>query len=107
MKEDVQKLIENTIKDMLLGNTALTLLFAIPIAFIAKSGLTPSLWILALFVAPSMLAVVVFVVTRIDSYADSFFKSTWAKRSYVVYTLVSTEFMLIYSVLQLGKALTK
>lgn len=39
MNENAMKLVENTIKDMLLGNTAVTFLFAFPIAYIAKHGL--------------------------------------------------------------------
>lgn len=39
MNENVQKLVENTVKDILLGNTALTFLFAVPLAYIIRNGL--------------------------------------------------------------------
>ncbi|ENA1775758.1 TPA: hypothetical protein ACPZRX_001429 [Yersinia enterocolitica] len=105
MKEDTQKLIENTIKDILLGNATLTFLFAIPLAYIVKSGLATGLWGLTLLVAPSMLAVIVFVISRIQSHATIFFKSIWAKWSYVIYALVSAELLLVYSIVQIVKML--
>ncbi|GAB2932172.1 hypothetical protein [Hafnia psychrotolerans] len=107
MKEDTQKLIENTIKDILLGNAALTFLFAIPLAYIVKSGLAVGLWGLTLFVAPPMLVVIVFVICRIQSHASIFFKSIWAKWGYVIYALASAELLVIYSIVQIVKMLLK
>lgn len=107
MIEDAQKLIENSIKDMLLGNAALTFLFAIPLAYIVQSGPTVGLLGLTLFVAPSMLAVIVFVISRIHSYANVYFASKWAKWGYNIYALVSTELLMIYSIAQIIKVLLK
>ncbi|MGA7586034.1 MAG: hypothetical protein WCB03_08400 [Rouxiella badensis] len=107
MKEDTQKLIENTIKDILLGNAALTFLFAIPLAYIVKREPAAGLLGLTLFVAPSMVAVIVFVTSRIQSHAGIFFKSVWAKWGYVIYALVSTELLMLYSIAQIVKMLIK
>ncbi len=107
MKEEAQKLIENTLKDMLLGNTALTFLFAIPIAFIARGGLNAGVWGLTLFVAPSMLVVIVWIICKLQSHALIFFQSIWLRRLYVVYVLISTELLLVYSIFQVVKALVK
>lgn len=107
MKEDIQKLIENTIKDILLGNAVLTFLFALPLAYIVKSGPEIGLLALTLFVAPPMLVVAVFVICRVYSYAHVYFESKWAKWGYIIYTLVSTELLMIYSITQIVKMLLK
>jgi len=107
VKEDTQKLIENTIKDILLGNAALTFLFAFPLTAIAKTGLTVGLWGLTCFVLPGMLATGVWVVARVKSHAYAFFNSEWARVVYVVYALASTEILLVYSIVQIVKTLLK
>lgn len=107
MIEDAQKLIENTIKDIVFSNAALTFLFAIPLAYVVKNGLTTGLLGLTLFLVPSMCAVGFFVVYRIYSYANVYFESKWAKWLYVIYALVSTELLMIYSIAQIVKVLLK
>ncbi|MCL0881401.1 hypothetical protein LXE97_00310 [Escherichia marmotae] len=39
MKDNLAKLIENTLKDILLANAALTFIFAIPMAIISRHGM--------------------------------------------------------------------
>lgn len=99
------KLIENTIKDILLGNTALTLLFALPIAYIVKYGLNSILFVLNGFLAPMLLVVGVWIVSRVQNHASVFFHSKWISSLYVMYVLLSVELVLVYSILQIAKTL--
>lgn len=107
MKENALKLVENTIKDILLGNTAVTFLFALPIAYISKHGLDVVTWGITLFVAPALCVIGTWMVSRIRSHADAFFSSAWLRRGYVVYVLLSTECLIIYSLSQIIKTAIK
>ncbi|MEH5014624.1 hypothetical protein [Phytobacter diazotrophicus] len=107
MNEEAQKLVENTLKDVLLGNTAITFLFAVPLAFIARHGLGAAMWAITLFIAPALCGVGTWIVTRVLNHATAFFKSTWIKRGYVIYVLMSAECLAIYSISQIVKALVK
>lgn len=107
MNEDTQKLIENTIKDVLLGNTAVTFIFALPLSFIAKHGFSVAVWAITLFVAPILYFIGTWIVTRIQFHASAFFISKWARRGFVIYVLISTEFLVIYSIAQVIKTLIK
>lgn len=107
MNENVQKLVENTVKDMLLGNTALTFLFAIPMAYIVKHGLDMGTLLLTLFIAPALCGVGTWIVSRIQHHSSDIFRSKWARRGYVAYVLVSTELLVIYSITQIIKTFIK
>ncbi|AXZ46916.1 hypothetical protein AM363_08095 [Citrobacter freundii] len=107
MNKNVQALVENTVKDILLGNAALTFLFAVPLAYIVKNGLDIGIWLLTLFIAPALCGVGTWIVSRIEYHAKSFFHSRWARRGYVVYVLVSAELLVIYSITQLTRTLIK
>lgn len=107
MNENVQKLVENTVKDILLGNTALTFLFAVPLAYIVRNGLDIGIWLLTLFIAPALCGVGTWIVSRIQHYARDFFHSSWARRSYVAYVLGSAELLVIYSIIQIIRTLIK
>lgn len=107
MNEDAQKLVENTIKDILLGNTALTLIFALPLAYISKHGLDAITWTGTVFIAPALCCVGTWIVSRVDHHATAFFNSKWARRAYVFYVLIAAEFLIVYSVSQIIKSLLK
>lgn len=107
MNENVQKLVENTIKDMLLGNTALTFMFALPLAYISKHGLDAGVWVVTAFVAPGLCCVGTWIVSRIDHHAMALFNSRWARRVYVCYVLMSAEFLIIYSITQIIKSILR
>lgn len=107
MEENVQKLVENTVKDILLGNTALTFLFAVPMAYIVKNGLDIGIWLLTLFIAPALCGVGTWIVSRIQHHASDFFHSKLARRCYVSYVLISAELLVIYSITQIIRTLIK
>ena len=107
MNEEVQKLVENTLKDVLLGNTAITFLFAVPLAYIARNGLGMFIWGITLFIAPALCGVGTWIVSRVLNHANAFFNSLWIKRGYVIYVLMSAECLVIYSISQIVKALVK
>lgn len=107
MKENLDKLIENTLKDILLGNASLTFIFAIPLAIISKHGLSVTIWLMTIFIAPALCAVSTWLVGRIVHHAEAYFQRKWAKRLYVIYTLCSAEFLLVYSISQILKNILK
>ncbi|WP_337029538.1 hypothetical protein [Pantoea sp. USMM079] len=107
VNEEVQKLIENTIKDILLGNTALTFLFAMPLAYISKHGLDVVIWAGTVLIAPALCCVGAWIVSRVYHHATAFFTSKWLKRGYVLYVLISAEFLFIYSLSQIIKTIIK
>ena len=107
MNGSVQKLVENTIKDVVLGNTALTFLFSIPLAYIVKHGLDVGLWLLTIFIAPAIFGVGVWTVSRIKNHASEFIHSKWLRRAYVAYVLISAELLIIYSIVQIVITLIK
>lgn len=107
MKQSLDKLIENTLKDILLGNAALTFIFAIPLAIISKHGLSITIWLMTIFIAPALCAVGAWIVARISHHAEVYFNRKWSKRTYVFYALCSAEFLLIYSISQILKNIIK
>ena len=107
MNEDSQKLIENTIKDILLGNTALTFIFALPLAYISKHGLDAVLWAGTVFIAPALCCVGAWIVSRVNHHATVFFNSKWTRKGFIFYVLISAEFLFIYSVGHIVKSLIK
>jgi len=107
MNEEVQKLVENTLKDVLLGNTVMTFLFAVPLAYIAKNGMGTAIWGITFFIAPALCCVGTWIVSRVLNHANAFFNSRWIRRGYVMYVLISAECLVIYSISQIVKALIK
>ena len=107
MNESLDKLIENTFKDILLGNAVLTFIFAISLAIISKHGLSIIIWLMTIFIAPALCAVGAWLVARIVHHAEAYFQRKWAKRVYVLYTLLSAEFLLVYSIFQILKNILK
>lgn len=107
MKENLDKLIENTLKDILLGNAALTFIFAIPLTIISKNGVSIIIWLMTIFIAPALCAVGTWLVARMMHHAEAYFQRKWAKRLYVSYTLCSAEFLLVYSISQIVKNILK
>ncbi|MBC4396539.1 hypothetical protein AAHT73_20615 [Klebsiella pneumoniae] len=107
MKEKLDKLIENTLKDILLGNAALTFIFAIPLAIISKQGLSTTIWLMTIFIAPALCAVGAWMVARITQHAEVYFNHMWVKKIYVFYALCSAECLLIYSISQILKNIIK
>lgn len=107
MNESTQKIIENTVKDILLGNAALSFLFTVPIAYIFKHGLGVGVWVITLFIAPALCGVGAWTVSRVEHHAGAFFISKWIRRSYVVYVLLFVELMLIYLIYQIIKTIIK
>ena len=105
VKEEVQKLVENTIKDILLGNTALTFLFAMPLAYISKHDLDVVIWAGTVLIAAALCCVGAWIVSRVNHHAAAFFTSNWLRRGYVLYVLISAEFLLIYSLGQIIQTL--
>ncbi|HBC7435778.1 hypothetical protein [Enterobacter bugandensis] len=107
MKQSLDKLIENTLKDILLGNAALTFIFAIPLAIISKYGLSITIWLMTIFIAPALCAVGTWLVARIVHHSEAYFQLKWAKLLYVFYTLSSAESLLVYSISQILKNILK
>lgn len=107
MKQSLDKLIENTLKDILLGNAALTFIFAIPLAIISKYGLSIIIWLMTIFIAPALCAVGTWLVARIVHHSEAYFQLKWAKLLYVFYTLSSAESLLVYSISQILKNILK
>lgn len=107
MKENLEKLLENTLKDILLGNAVLTFIFAMPIAIISKHGLGMTTWLMTAFIAPALCAVGAWLVSRMGHHAEVYFQKEWARRIYVIYVLCSAEFLLVYSITQIIKNLIK
>ncbi|BEH73264.1 hypothetical protein [Edwardsiella tarda] len=107
MKDNLEKLIENTLKDILLANAALTFIFAIPMAIISRYGMGIIIWFITVLIAPALCAVGAWLVSRTSDHAEEFFHRRWAKRIYVFYTLAAAEFLLVYSIAQVMKNLMK
>ncbi|HDV2611657.1 TPA: hypothetical protein RHY84_001330 [Escherichia coli] len=107
MKDNLEKLIENTLKDILLANAALTFIFAIPMAIISRHGMGITIWFITVLIAPALCAVGAWLVSRTFGHAEEFFHRRWAKRIYVFYTLAAAEFLLVYSIAQIIKNLMK
>ncbi|MCW7135204.1 hypothetical protein OHC60_22425 [Escherichia coli] len=83
MKDNLEKLIENTLKDILLANAALTFIFAIPMAIISRHGMGITIWFITVLIAPALCAVGAWLVSRTSGHAEEFFHRRWAKRIYV------------------------
>lgn len=107
MNENVQKLVENTVKDILLGNTALTFLFAVPLAYISKHDLDKGAWILTIFLAPALCGIGTWIVSRVQHHSREFFNNRWLKWGYVAYVLIFTEILMVYSIVQIVRTLIK
>ena len=103
MKDNLEKLIENTLKDILLANAALTFIFAIPMAIISRHGMGITIWFITVLIAPALCAVGAWLVSRTFGHAEEFFH----RRIYVFYTLAAAEFLLVYSIAQIMKNLMK
>lgn len=65
------------------------------------------IWLLTLFIAPALCGVGTWIVSRIQHHARDFFHSSWARRGYVAYVLVSAELLVIYSITQIIRTLIK
>ncbi|GJK70790.1 hypothetical protein ACV8UU_28775 [Citrobacter freundii] len=107
MTEKLEKLIENTLKDILLANAVLTLIFAMPMAVISKYGLSIIIWFMTVLISPALCAVGAWLVSRISHHADKYFHSKWTKRMYIFYVIAATECLLVYSIVQIMKNLIK
>ncbi len=79
MKDNLAKLIENTLKDILLANAALTFIFAIPMAIISRHGMGITIWFITVLIAPALCAVGAWLVSRTSGHAEEFFHRRWAK----------------------------
>lgn len=72
MKDNLEKLIENTLKDILLANAALTFIFAIPMAIISRHGMGITIWFITVLIAPALCAVGAWLVSRTFGHAEEF-----------------------------------
>ncbi|XOP78000.1 hypothetical protein ACM66L_01325 [Escherichia coli] len=73
MKDNLAKLIENTLKDILLANAALTFIFAIPMAIISRHGMGITIWFITVLIAPALCAVGAWLVSRTSGHAEGSF----------------------------------
>lgn len=107
MNKNTETLIENTLKDVLSGNTALSLLFAMVMALIVKHGFGSLVWLATAFILPASITILWWMWVKLKAHADNFFVSKICKQIFLMYVFSITELLFIYSVIQIARGLTK